>query len=160
MNRIPTVVIAFVVCVVLCTAALGAECQSEVVTVTGEPKMMREGADAWTVCAAGMALGNGDRVKTGRNESVDIMYFSDKRNIVMIGENSDVVVVKDAAPCAIALLSGEAMALIKNLPKGSTFEIKTPAGISGARGTGWRSRGRPQPDVASISNSTTSVEPV
>jgi hypothetical protein len=31
------------------------------------------------------------------------------------------------------------MALLKSLPSGSTFEVKTPAGVSGARGTGWRS---------------------
>jgi hypothetical protein len=31
------------------------------------------------------------------------------------------------------------MSLIKNLPKDSTFKIKTPTAISGARGTGWES---------------------
>ncbi|MCM8761395.1 MAG: hypothetical protein NC933_04610, partial [Candidatus Omnitrophica bacterium] len=28
----------------------------------------------------------------------------------------------------------------RNIPKGSSFEIRTPAGISGARGTGWGSK--------------------
>ena len=140
MKRFMTVVVAFVVSAFLCGAAFGADCPSEVVAVTGEPKVMKQDAKSWTPCVTGMELANGDRVKTGANESVDIMYYSDRRNIVMIDGNADVVIVKEEETCALSLLNGEAMALIKNLPKGSTFEVKTPAGISGARGTGWASR--------------------
>jgi len=109
----------------------------KILFLKGSPKIMKAGKTEWRDCKIGMAIDNGDRVKTSKAESVEISFTNDNSNIVRIEGASDVFVRKTEAPYSIELLNGMAMALIKNLPKNSTFEIRTPSGLSGARGTGW-----------------------
>ena len=97
---------------------------------------MKKGVDAWTSCSINLALGTGDRIKTLAGEDVQISFSKDA-NFVKINENSDVVLLINQDGGSIDLLNGEALALINKLPQGSTFEMKTPSGVSGARGTGW-----------------------
>ncbi|MFA6610369.1 MAG: FecR domain-containing protein, partial [Candidatus Omnitrophota bacterium] len=111
----------------------------KIVHVKGEPKMMKAGSSDWNVCKYGMTIGNGDRVKTVKDEAVEIS-FSDKRdNVIKVEGDSDVYVAKSDSPYSINLVNGSIMTLLNNLPKDSKFEVRTPAGLSGARGTGWRS---------------------
>lgn len=116
-----------------------AECKNEVklILVKGEPKIMKRGTDTWNTCKVNIPVENGDRIKTSKNEAVEISFSDNSAKVVKIEENSDVFIKKCDAPYSIELLNGSAMALLQNLPKGSTFEIRTPAGLSGARGTGW-----------------------
>lgn len=111
-----------------------------VLFVKGNPKMMKSGTNEWIDCKVGLVLDNGDRVKTLNNDVIEISFLKDNSNIIKIDENSDVLVRQREAPYSIELLNGEVMSLIKKLPKRSSFEVRTPAGLSGARGTGWRSR--------------------
>lgn len=115
-------------------------CQSQasVIFVKGDPKIMKDAKSEWEACAAGIAIDNGDRVKTVKDQMVEISFLNDKSNIVRIEGDSDVFIRKSEAPYYIELLNGSAMAMITKLPKKSTFEIATPVGLSGARGTGWR----------------------
>jgi len=116
-----------------------AECKDKtsLILVKGEPKIMKQGSSNWGTCKLNTAIDNGDRIKTLKGESIEI-YFSGKSvKVVKIEENSDVYVRKCESPYSIELLNGSAMAYLEKLPKGSTFEIRTPTGISGARGTGW-----------------------
>ena len=118
-----------------------AEAQSEVkvIFMKGSPKMMKMGGSQWEDCKLDMAIDNGDRIKTLKEESLELSFVKGDSNIVRVEENSDVVIKKTTSPYSIELLDGVAMSLIKNLPKDSTFKIKTPTAISGARGTGWES---------------------
>ena len=118
-----------------------AEAQSEVkvIFMKGSPKMMKMGGSGWEDCKLDMAIDNGDRIKTLKEESLELSFVKGDSNIVRVEENSDVVIKKTTSPYSIELLDGVAMSLIKNLPKGSMFEVRTPAGIGGARGTGWES---------------------
>lgn len=108
--------------------------------VQGGPTINRAGASDWVACEKGMVVGTGDRIKTLAGEVVEVSFEKKDSNIVRISENSDVLLKKTDAPYSIELLNGEAMALLKKLPANSTFEIRTPAGLSGARGTGWGSQ--------------------
>lgn len=110
-----------------------------ITAISGSPKIMKSGSNDWTSCSVGDAVENGDRFKTASGESINIAFSKKGTNIISINENSDVVVRKGSAPYSIELLSGEVFALMKKLPSGSTFEVRTPAGLSGARGTGWGS---------------------
>ena len=121
----------------LCVASGFAENQAKIFYVKGKPNIMKEGLPNWKACKTGMQIDNGDRIKTEKGEAVEISFLEDKSNIVRIEENTDAYIRKCVAPYRIELLNGAAMALIKKLPKGSTFEIATPVGLSGARGTGW-----------------------
>lgn len=105
--------------------------------VKGIPKIMKAGANQWTDCIKGMEIANGDRIRTSTEEVVELSFNADNSNIVSIKPNSDLFVRRGTAPHLVELVSGEAMALIKSLPANSTFEVLTPAGLSGARGTGW-----------------------
>lgn len=115
------------------------ECKdtAAIILVKGVPKIMKQGSATWDACAKDMAVNNGDRIKTLKGEAVEISFAGDNKRIVKIGENSEMYIRKNESPYSIELVSGEAMALLEKLPKGSTFEIRTPTGISGARGTGW-----------------------
>ncbi len=116
-----------------------AECKGEVkiILVKGEPKIMKQGSSGWNICKINIAVDNGDRIKTLKNEAVEISFSNKSARVVKIEESSDVFIRKCDSPYSIELLSGAAMAYLEKLPKGSTFEIRTPTGVSGARGTGW-----------------------
>ena len=125
--------------VILFFSAIG-ESQGSVVRiifVKGNPKIMREAKGQWEDCKSDTLVNNGDRIKTLESEEVEISFLRNNDNILRIEENSDVFVRKSEGPYSIELLNGQTMALISSLPKGSAFEIRTPTGISGARGTGW-----------------------
>ncbi len=111
----------------------------KVMFLQGEPKINKVNTDAWAICRKDMVIDNGDKIKTERGEFVELSFSGDNSKIVRIGENSDTVIRKKEAPYSIELLRGHILAHIKNLPAGSTFEVRTPVGISGARGTGWES---------------------
>jgi len=100
---------------------------------------MKKGSDAWTSCEVNMSVDTGDRIKTSTGEEAQVS-FAEKSNFIKIREDSDVILLIAKSGGSIDLLNGEALALIKKLRKGSTFEIKTPTGIAGARGTGLGSR--------------------
>lgn len=110
---------------------------ARIVYVKGGPKIMKTWTNKWKACEPGMNVDNGDRIKTIEEEAVEISFLKKNSNIIRIEPDSDVFIRKCEAPYSIELLSGTAMALIKDLPKGSTFEIRTPLGLSGARATGW-----------------------
>jgi len=116
-----------------------AECAGEakVIMAQGAPKIMKKGASDWVICKMNTAVDNGDRIKTQKNESVEISFLGKTAKVVKVEENSDMVIRKTDSPYSVELLNGSAMAFLEKLPKGSTFEIRTPAGLSGARGTGW-----------------------
>jgi hypothetical protein len=116
-----------------------AECKggTKIILVKGEPKIMKQGSSAWNTCKKNSAVDNGDRIKTLKDEAVEISFSDDSKRIIKIDQNSDAFIRKCESPYSVELLNGEAMAFLEKLPKGSTFEIRTPTGISGARGTGW-----------------------
>lgn len=123
--------------------AISAMAQSQdavkVILVKGSPKIIKAGTSEWADCKVDMPIDSGDRIKTSGGEAVEISFKRDNSNVIKIDENSDMLVKKNQAPYSIELLNGEVMSLIRKLPKNSTFEVRTPAGVSGARGTGWRS---------------------
>ena len=106
----------------------------------GKPKIMKADKKEWADCAIGTVIVNGDRIKTGDGDIVEICFLQNRSNVIRVEENSDVFIKKGQPPYSIELLNGAAMALIQSLPANSSFEVRTPTGVSGARGTGWRSR--------------------
>ena len=114
-------------------AAEGAE-TIKVMSFGGSPKIMKAGTEDWSDVSAKMAVNSGDRIKTAQDEFVEIAFTRDIANVVKIAERSDVVVKSSNH---IELLNGKVLSRIRKLAPQSTFEVKTPAGLCGARGTGW-----------------------
>jgi len=134
-----TIVIA-VAAIALFASCAFAQYAPEVLSVKGDPKIMKKGSASWAGCAAKTAVADGDRIKTAKGEEVVVGFVQDRKNIIKIGGDSEAVVMSGREPVyEINLLSGEAMALVMSLPEDSEFIIRTPAGLSVARGTGWRS---------------------
>ena len=111
----------------------------KVIFMKGSPKIMKANANEWTACSLDLVIDNGDRIKTLKGEALELSFAKDNSNIVRVNEEADVIVRKGEAPYSVELLNGEVMTLLRKLPERSTFEVRTPAGLSGARGTGWRS---------------------
>ena len=90
---------------------------------------------SWTNVSVGMLLKKGDTIKTGPRASCDIAFDEDAKNVVGILENSDVVIVLDEQE-KLSTVEAHIYARLSAIPRGSSFEIKTPQAVCGARGTG------------------------
>ncbi len=107
-----------------------------VLSFQGEVKIFSPGSDKDTGCAVDKEIKAGDRIKTGEASHVEIAFDKQKMNIIRIEENSDVVVVLKGNE-KIELANGMVYARLAKLPKGETFQVRTPCVVCGVRGTGW-----------------------
>jgi hypothetical protein len=86
-----------------------------------------------------MLLVSGDTIKTGAGASAVLGFDEEDKNIVRVQENTtNVILLKGDEK--IELLQGEVFSIIQSLPSGSSFEIRTPTAVAGARGTEWATR--------------------
>lgn len=131
--------LAVVAVALFCFDICEAESIVKVIAVKGSPKITKVNTTSQVDCKTGLAIDDGDRIVTAGGDAVEIAFTDDLSNVIKISENSDVYIRKGQEPYKIELLNGEIMALVKKLSPDSSFEIKTPAGLSGARGTGWGS---------------------
>ncbi|MGB2705458.1 MAG: FecR domain-containing protein [Candidatus Omnitrophota bacterium] len=108
----------------------------KVISVSGSAEYLASGKTDWEELKVDMLLRSGDSVKTGKDSSVNIAFDGERENVVNIRSSTHVVLVLGERE-KIELVDGEVFALIKRLPSGSSFEIRTPTAVCGARGTGW-----------------------
>lgn len=118
----------------LSTAAYGLH--ATVIKKKGSAEFLKSGEGTWQEVKKGLRLYSGDSVKTGESSSVDVAFDSSKNNLVSIRPRTHVV-LKITESEKIELIDGEVFALVKRLPPGSSFEVRTPTAVCGARGTGW-----------------------
>lgn len=104
-------------------------------SVSGRAEYLTAGKTAWERLKKGQYLYTGDSVKTYINASVDLSFDGSRKNLVTVKPDTHVV-LKLEDPERIELIDGEVFYLVKSLPRGSTFEIRTPTAVCGARGTG------------------------
>jgi len=114
----------------------GVNSRVKVLSVSGKVKYLSSKEDVWKELKKNKYLRSGDSVKTGSNSSAELAFDSEKNNIVKIN-SSAYVVLKLQGSEKIEIINGEVFSLIKRLSQGSSFEIRTPTAICGARGTGW-----------------------
>jgi hypothetical protein len=107
----------------------------EIIYLKGDVSVLPEGKADWVKGGITMTLRKGDRVKTGASSLCDLSFDTEKRMIVGIKGNSDVIVLLDGNR-KIELVAASIYAKLSGIPKGSSFEIKTPTAVCGARGTG------------------------
>ncbi len=124
--------------------------QVEITKISGEVKVLFENTTDYQLAEEGMLLKQGDKVKTLSNASAELSFNEDDSNVVRISENSDLTVtLKEDEKLDMSV--GEVFATVSNLPQGSSFEIRTPTAVSGARGTDW---------VTTVSDDGTDVEAI
>jgi hypothetical protein len=112
---------------------------AEVFSLKGAPLIQRQGTQKWDVVIEGAEVGERDSIRTGEGEWVELAFDEDK--VIRVEPSSQVVVLFDGDE-RIELIDGEVYATISNLPPGSSFIVKTPVAIAGARGTDWLTRYR------------------
>ncbi len=121
--------------VLLSTCSFAAE-TVKVATYAGDVKLYAGGALEASEIITDMQLKSGDRVKTGGESFVEMVFDVNKNNVVRIEENTDVVIMLKGSD-KLELVDGTIFTRLKGLKKGETFQVKTPCAVCGARGTGW-----------------------
>ena len=139
------------------TALAYAQSRVVVTDISGNPEYSKKGSSVWTKLEPGAYLYSGYGVKTGASSSVEIAFDEDRGNFVKIEPYTNVI-LKLENPEKIELIDGEVLALIKSLPKGSSFEIRTPTAVCGARGTGWGAKGNKNETTVSGYENTSYVK--
>jgi len=107
-----------------------------VIFTEGDVKIKGADIEGWKDAEVGTLLVEGDSVRTGKESWAEIGFGDDFVNVVRLEENTKFELIS-ARPVKLGLLAGEIRSLVESLESGTTFEIKTPTAICGARGTGW-----------------------
>ena len=130
------VVFCVSLCVLLLPVAVFAA-SAKIIDIEGDVTV-KTGAlfSSWKKAKVNMSLGKNAELKTGLHSSCTLAFDSHKKNIVTI-KDSSYIRIDSVIPGDLYLDKGRVFSLIKNIKKKQKFQIKTPAAIAGARGTGW-----------------------
>lgn len=109
--------------------------EATVILVKGDVKIQRAGKVEWLDAKEGMRLSDGDTAKTGKESAVEMSFDKDNKNVVHLAENTTAI-LRGRQLRQIELPQGRIRFLIKKLRRDSSFEIRTPTAVAGARGSG------------------------
>ncbi|MDD4879050.1 MAG: FecR family protein [Candidatus Omnitrophica bacterium] len=118
----------------LCAKEL--EREARVIFVKGDAKVQKAGKAEWLSAKKGMLLADGDTARTGKEAAIEISFDNENKNLVRLEEDSTLI-LRGKMLKQIELPQGRIRSLVKKLDKETSFEIKTPTIIAGARGSGW-----------------------
>ncbi|MFH0772138.1 MAG: FecR family protein [Candidatus Omnitrophota bacterium] len=112
------------------------EREAKVIMVKADAKIQKAGRTEWLAAKEGMILSDGDTATTGKDSSLEVAFDKDNKNVIRLEENSTAI-LRGKMLKQIELPRGRIRSIIKELGKKSSFEIKTPTVVAGARGSGW-----------------------
>mgnify|MGYP001768605738 CR=1 FL=1 len=135
---------------ILCFCPVALAEQAEVMSVSGSVEVLLDGTDDYAAAQEGMALEAGDKIKTSGDGAAELSFNDANTNVVRLNENTQAQVIL-AGDEKLEMFSGEAFASVSDLSANSSFEIRTPTAVSGARGTDW---------VTKVTDEGTDVEAV
>ncbi len=103
----------------------------------GDVQVLKQGSTTWTAVQEGMALGKGDRIKTGEKSKADIVLG---QGTITLNEATEFGIKEyseegDQIKSTGELALGKLRAKVEKLQAGSTFEIRTPTAVAAVRGT-------------------------
>lgn len=105
--------------------------------VKGDVKIKKaKDASTWQKMDTSTVLEKGDMVRTAKDASVDIIIGSNTDKSIRVEENSSVA-FEGINPTGLYLPNGKVMVALKKLEPKSSFTVKTPTALCGARGTAW-----------------------
>lgn len=122
---------------------INAEAQERKATITyfeGEVNVLRAGETQWTKAKIKMNLEVGDKLKTALASECEITL--EDGSTVTVGENTTIDLKElfsqeETKKTKFKLWMGEIKVRTEKLRKGSSFQVETPTGIAGVRGTIW-----------------------
>jgi hypothetical protein len=109
---------------------------ARIIDIKGKVFVKSNAGATWQVALVNMSLEKNTEVKTEADSSCTLAFDKGLKNIVTLKQNS-LIRINSIMPGDIFLPEGRVFSLIKNLPKGEQFQVRTPTAIAGARGTGW-----------------------
>ncbi len=112
------------------------EFHCEVLKLKGDVKVVHTDGKS-NALAEGALLAVGESVEVAADSYVDLAYDREWQNISRIEENSKIKIVQ-IYPGKLEVKEGSVYAKLKNLPKDSSFEVKTPTAVATVRGTEYR----------------------
>jgi hypothetical protein len=107
-----------------------------IIQIEGKVEIKLHRKRKWQDAIVKLMLREGDSLKTGADSWAEIGFGKEVKNVIRVNEETAVEITK-CGPVILDLLKGEIRSLIEGLTPGSTFRIKTPVSVAGARGTGW-----------------------
>ena len=113
--------------------------QGRILHTEGTVEVKAPGEDIWKTPQKGAWVQKGSEIRTGDGSSCEIgLGGTSSRSVVRMKPNSQTALEKlDADKIRVDLASGRVLVWVRDLPKGSTFEVATPTAVATARGTGW-----------------------
>ena len=102
--------------------------------ITGEVKLLRKDKQ-YTVTRKDIPLLEGDTLVTRANSSVDVEFIGMGVSQLRPGSRLTVKRMAKGGDVALDLKKGKSLFILKKLSKDQDFEIQTPTGIAGVRGT-------------------------
>ncbi len=122
----------------ICGFAHAEEDYALILRLRGRVMILQADEAEWIKAQAGMKLFRDDRIKTGGWGSYAELSFSRETEQIIKVFSKTSIVLKDLRPIVnVNLDKGKVYSLIESLGEKSSFEIRTPTAICGARGTGW-----------------------
>ncbi len=118
-----------------CTFARAAE----IIHLEGSVQVQDANSDEWRAASVGMTLKEGDRVRTARRSSVDIVLDGARKNTVRIEQKALVTLNSSVAGemDRIDLSRGKVYANLEGLKAEQGFEVTTPSAVAGVRGSSY-----------------------
>lgn len=102
-------------------------------------KIKKPNKEEWQEIIVDSKVKDGDQIMTGTNSNVEIKFGKESNNYIKIAQNSKAIftTIDSKNEKTLDLKHGKLYMLINNIEPKSSFKVKTPTAIGGARGTGW-----------------------
>ncbi|MDD3905273.1 MAG: FecR domain-containing protein [Candidatus Omnitrophica bacterium] len=111
--------------------------------VKGDVKINKISAGGgWHKLEASTVIEKGDVIETAGESTADIVIGANTDKAIKIGEKS-IVEFEGINPTSLNFSKGKLLVNVKRLEPKSSFVVKTPTAICGARGTGWMEEASP-----------------
>lgn len=110
--------------------------EARIILVKEDVKIQKAGKVEWVAAKVEMRLSDGDKIKTGKAAMLELAFDLENKNIVRVYENTTAI-LRGRWLTQIELPQGRIRSLITKLRSDSSFEIRTPSVIAGAKGSGW-----------------------
>jgi len=105
---------------------------------------MKEGTDDWVNAGIGVELEVGDGVKTGDNSGAEITFFDGSTMEMVAGTEIEILSLDIACDTGVTTITlaqmiGDTISRVTGiLDPASSYEVETPSGVVGVRGSGVR----------------------
>ena len=119
-------------------------------------KKAKEGP-GWQKMGTSTILEKGDIVETAKDSTVDIVIGKNTEKTIKVGEKSHVE-FQGVSPAHLNLSEGEILVALRKLEPKSSFVVKTPTAICGARGTGWLQKASGEKTIISVFESNVYIQ--